>query len=162
MSQQVNVHTHAINARKRTNGSGPLRPVGDDPPETPLPTGRSWRDFFKWETLTVAGKVIEKGWAIPQNLGIALIVLVLGGVGGMYWRMDSKLDAAVTADQDSRAKAEAATKENRELLIRLDQKLIDKDTHDREKLQELRQQFESVQAWQQVTNKDIAKLQIKR
>lgn len=31
-----------------------------------------------------SGKTIEKGWVVPQPLGIALIVLVLGAIGWAY------------------------------------------------------------------------------
>lgn len=82
-----------------------------------------WKHWFEWETLTVAGKTIEKGWVVPQPLGIALIVLILGGVGSLYWRLTDK----VSEMSSSQA---VKSQELREMLIRLDQRLIDKQAMD--------------------------------
>lgn len=121
-----------------------------------LPRESFWNRHFKWEkNLTVAGRVIEKGWVVPQPLGIALLLVILGGVGALYWRIIDK-----QAETDKAATARYM--EQREMLIRLDQRLIDKDTHDREKQQEVQQQLGSIEAWQQVTNKEIVALKVSR
>jgi hypothetical protein len=98
--------------------------------------------------LSLGGGVgLDKGWVIPQQLGIALIILILGGVGTLYWTMSARIDAKDNAYQ-----------EQRDLLIRMDQRLMDKEKHDNERFQKLENRFESVEAWQQVTNKDLAQI----
>lgn len=146
-------HTRAVAAAKRNGSTGELSELE---PLDNMPTPAWWHKYFKWEeNLTVAGKTIEKGWVVPQPLGIALLLVILGGVGGLYWRIIDK-----QAETDKAATTRYL--EQREMLIRLDQRLIDKDTHDREKIQELRDALGSVEAWQQVTNKEIVKLQLQR
>lgn len=79
-----------------------------------------WKRWFEWEhNLIVAGRTIEKGWVVPQGLGIALIILMLGGVSGLYWRMSEKV-----IEQNSKLQ------DQRELLIRMDQRLMDKQSTD--------------------------------
>jgi len=71
----------------------------------------------------VAGRTIEKGWVVPQPLGIALLVVILGGVGSLYWRIIDKQNA-----QD--VMVNSKLQEQRDLLIRLDQRLMDKQSVD--------------------------------
>jgi hypothetical protein len=89
---------------------------------------------------------------VPQPLGIALLLVILGGVGSLYWRI---------ADKQVEADKAATTRyiEQREMMIRLDQRLIDKNIHDGQRFEQLDNRFNSVEAWQQVTNKEIVKLQ---
>jgi hypothetical protein len=150
----VNDHRRAFQQHKGSNGAFISLP------ETLLPS--FWdrvRNLFKWEhNLTVAGRTIEKGWVIPQSLGLLLIATMLSCTGVLYWRIIDK-----QADQD-RVAVEARERQDKEiqkaneLLIRLDQRLQDKDRHDQQKFQELEDEFDSVHAWQQVTNKDLARL----
>lgn len=144
----VDVHTRALRAAERV---GPNGNTGELPDE---PQPKWWRKYFKWENLTVAGREV-KGWVVPQQLGIALIVLIISGAVGMYWRMDSKIEAATKA-------AEVTAKENRDLLIRLDQRLIDKDVHDKEKDEQFEKRFQNVEAVQIVLGRDIAKLDARK
>jgi hypothetical protein len=65
----------------------------------------------------------------------------------LYWTMSARIDAKDNAYQ-----------EQRDLLIRMDQRLMDKEKHDNERFQKLENRFESVEAWQQVTNKDLAQI----
>lgn len=102
----------------------------------------------------MAGREV-KGWVVPQQLGIALIVLIISGAVGMYWRMDSKIEAATKA-------AEVTAKENHDLLIRLDQRLIDKSDHDEESDERLEKRFQNVEAVQIVLGRDIAKLDARK
>lgn len=69
-----------------------------------LPRKESWWERnFKWEkNLTVAGRTLEKGWVVPQQLGIALIVVILGVIGWAY--------KSSTADQ----------RETRDSIIRME------------------------------------------
>jgi hypothetical protein len=123
------------------------------------PRASWWSEFkerwFKWERITLAGKVIEKGWVVPQPLGIALLLVLLGGVGSLYWRLTDK------ATEQS-----AQTQAVREMLIRLDQRLIDKNDHDNQRFQQLEQQIEGSKSHQaaieSLFNKEIAQLKAKR
>lgn len=94
----------------------------------------------------MAGRQV-KGWIVPQPLGIALILVILGSIGSLYWRMNDRIGQA----NDTIAK-------QNELLIRLDQRLLDKSDRDKEFRAEIYSKFESVMAWQEVTNKTLAKM----
>lgn len=76
-----------------------------------------WRSWLgRWEdNLTVAGRTIEKGWVIPQQLGIALIILTLSGLAGLYWTMDSRIDAAHAAA----AAKDESYQQQRDMLIEI-------------------------------------------
>lgn len=146
----VDVHTRAIRASERISGNGKLQAVIDAPH---LKQAQWWRKFFRWEpNLTVAGRTIEKGWVVPQPLGIALLVVILGGVGSLYWRITDRVDAI----GDKQA-TEMQTQ--REMLIRLDQRLIDKNERDREKFEQMEKRFQNTDAVQIVLGRDIVKLQ---
>lgn len=107
--------------------------------------------YFQWETLTVAGRVIDKGLVLTPTMGLT-IVLALGGIfGTMWWRMSDTIH-----DQSKTIATQ------NELLIRLDQRLLDKGTSDDQRFQKLEHKFESVEAWQGVTNREIVKLQSQR
>lgn len=120
--------------------------------ETVLRTRETWwAKLFKWETdLTVGNKTIEKGWVIPQQLGIALIVLILSGIAGLYWTMSSRIDAKDNAYQ-----------EQRDMLIEIKTELKIRKEHDDQRFQKLETEFQSVHAWQQVTNREMAKIQLR-
>jgi hypothetical protein len=133
---------------KNQNGGSSANRVLQDILHLPYPEPWWRRWLGQWEdNLTVAGRTLDKGWVIPQQLGIALIILILGGVGTLYWTMSARIDAKDNAYQ-----------EQRDLLIRMDQRLMDKEKHDNERFQKLENRFESVEAWQQVTNKDLAQI----
>lgn len=91
-----------------------------------------WKQYFKWENLTVAGRTIEKGWVVPQPLGIALLLVILGGVGSLYWRITDK---QVESDKT----ATVRYMEQREMMIRLDQRFIDKEAHDVQERKQLKE-----------------------
>lgn len=133
-NQQVNVHDRALRAAARTMGvSGTLQPQmqrGEPEPLQPW-----WKQYFRWENLTVAGRNIEKGWVVPQPLGIALLLVILGGVGSLYWRItDKQIEADKTAT--------ARYMEQREMMIRLDQRFIDKDIHDNQERKQIKEHQE--------------------
>lgn len=81
----------------------------------------------------MAGRTIEKGWVVPQPLGIALLLVMLGGVGSLYWRMTDKV-----------AESAHETQQIREMLIRLDQRLADKQAVD-DKIDHERQNKDDLQ-----------------
>ena len=110
---------------------------------------REW--LFKREDLTVAGREIKNGWVIPQPLGIALIIFILGGVGGLYYRMS-----------DNIAIQNKALTDQREMLIRLDQRLLDKDERDRENKEELSKRLQNIDALNIAQGRDLARLEAKK
>lgn len=93
------------------------------------------------------GRTIEKGWVVPQPLGIALIVLILSGVIGIYWHMDGRINAKDEAYQAQR-----------DMLIEIKTELKIQKEHELEYRQEQRQINGETQAWQQITNKEVAQL----
>lgn len=148
----VNAHEHAIRAAARARANGKLqeilhaRPVDvDTEPET------WWKRWFKWETLTVAGRTIEKGWVVPQGLGIALIIFILGFAGTLHWRVTDAVSTLAKDNQDMRI-----------LLNRLDERSQQDDKHRREDRQELKQEIDSLKSHQaaveSVWNKQFSEL----
>jgi len=130
----VDVHNRAIKASERVSTNG-IRL--QDALHLPHPTPESWfSKTFKWENLTVAGREV-KGFVIPQWAAIVLLGAIISAVGVMYNQNQNQ----------------------REMLIRLDQKLTDKNDHDTEFRQEMKSKFESVMAWQEVTNKNLVRLE---
>lgn len=81
----VDVTTRRFKAREwaRANGELPRIEPPDPGGSTYPPPISGWRKYFRWENLTVAGREV-KGWVVPQQLGIALIVLILGVIGWAY------------------------------------------------------------------------------
>lgn len=118
------LHIRATDARDRVRANGSL------PRFVSLPT-TTWRDYFKWENLTVAGREI-KGFVVSPFLaglittaiGVLLAAVITIGVT-VYWRISDRVDK----------QSEATSREMREqhdLMIRLDQKLTDKNERDNE------------------------------
>lgn len=110
----------------------------------------------------MAGRTIEKGWVVPQALGVALIMFILGtsittlGVAGtLYWKVTDAV--GVQAGE---------TRDVRERLIRLDERLIQKDNSDRERHDNMRQEMEGIRSHQaaieSVMNKEISQLKARR
>lgn len=91
-----------------------------------LPKQSWWSKYFKWENnLTVAGKTVEKGWVVPQQLGIAMIVVVLGVVGWAY--------KSGTADQ----------RETRDSIIRMETMLNERTQTIKEQQAKFEEQLET-------------------
>lgn len=84
----------------------------------------------------MAGREV-KGFVVPQWAAGVLLAAIVGAFGFMYTQNQSQ----------------------REMLIRLDQRLSDKQDHDQEYRQEMKNKFESVMAWQEVTNKSLVRLE---
>jgi hypothetical protein len=75
----VDVHTHALRAEDRTRANGRLHRALD------APQVKWWHRFFKWEpNLTVANKVIEKGFVITPQIAGILLVAFLSVLGWAY------------------------------------------------------------------------------
>ncbi len=90
-----------------------------------------------WENLVVAGREI-KGFVIPQWAAGVLLAAIVSAFAFMYMQNQAQ----------------------RELLIRLDQRLSDKKENDDAQFMKLDNRFNSVDAWQQVTNKELLKIQL--
>lgn len=72
------VHTHAIDARRRLNGNPKPLQVALDKPQV------SWRQrYFKWENLTVAGREV-KGFVVSPTIAAVLLASFIGAVGWAY------------------------------------------------------------------------------
>lgn len=155
---EVDAHTSAIRAADRARANRRLQGVFDGAPESEP----WWKRYFKWETLTVAGRTIEKGWVVPQPLGVALIIFILGAslttlgsAAALYWRVTDAVGAQANE-----------TRELREIVIRLDERMIQKDNNDKERNNDIRQQIEGVKSHQaaieSVMNKEISLLKNRR
>lgn len=120
--------------------------------ESVLPPPTAWQRLFKWEkNLIVAGKTIEKGLVLTPTMGLT-IILALASIGGtMYYRMSDQIKAKDEAYQ-----------QQRDMLIEIKTELKIQKEHELEYRQEQRQINGETQAWQQVTNKDIAQLKERR
>lgn len=124
----VNVHQRALRTAAKY---GPDPRMQDTFEVHPTWWERIKHRWFKWErNLTVAGRTIEKGWVVPQPLGIALIIVLLGGVGGLYWRIIDKQAEQDRIATEERAKTSQEINELGKILVRLDQRLIDKQQQD--------------------------------
>lgn len=145
------VHTHTREARRRTNGTGKLHGI-THVPEAAYPESflDQLKALFSPEVLDVAGRAV-KGFVVPHWAAGVLLASILATGGFMYRSMSGQI-----ADQ-----GKVIDKQN-ELLIRLDQRLLDKGSHDSDRFEKLERKFESVEAWQGVTNKEIVRLQSKR
>lgn len=93
----VNVHTRALRAAERTNGDSGRLPEVFDSPEP-----KWWQRYFKWETLTVAGRTIEKGLVLTPTMGLTVVLAIAAMMGTMYWRMSDRIEAKDSAYQQQR------------------------------------------------------------
>ena len=164
LDSDVNVELRAQRARERTNGSGKLpRPVHSAEAVVDQDVTlweRIRRSIPTPEDLLVAGRAV-RGIVVTPTMGLT-IVLALGTViGTMYWRTSDRIDRQNTALQERIDRQNTSVQETHDLLIRLGQRLIDKNERDNERFQNFDTRFGSVEAWQQVTNRDLATLGIK-
>lgn len=113
----VDVHARALRAAER---------VGTRI-ETPTLSQPWWHKYFRWEkNLTLAnGRTIEKGWVVPQPLGVALIIAIIGGVGWTY--------SSSTTER----------RETRDAIIRMETMLNERTQSFREQQAELKQRMET-------------------
>lgn len=139
----VDVSVRADRAKQRNRNGHRLEVAAVSPePDAPLPT-KSWRDFFRWENLTVDGREVKGFVVSPQIAGIFLVAF-LGMLGWAY--------KSTTADSRETLKA----------ITRMET-LLEERTRTFERGQDkMEERFGSVEAWQQVTNKEIVKLQLQR
>jgi len=131
LSDNVNVHLHATRAAERVKTNGRMPQMLDTSQPFANHGDSVWKRFkerwFKWEyNLTVAGRTIEKGWVVPQPLGIALILVMISGTSVLYWRI---IDSQASQDREVTEKLQA----QRDLLIEVKTTLAIKAEADREK-----------------------------
>lgn len=113
---------HAQHARERVKSNGELHEILQ---AEPLPHKPSLLErLFKPEILTVAGRAV-KGFVIPHWAAGVMLAAILGGMGFMYSRM---------SDQ-------------RDMLIRLDAVLAERDRHDLEYRSEFKTQINLQKAY---------------
>lgn len=107
-------------------------------------------------------KTVEKGWIVPPALGVALIIFMLGAsittlgaAGTLYWKVTDAVGAQANETRDVR-----------ERLIRLDERLIQKDNSDRERNNDLKEELEGMKSHQaaieSLWNKQFAELKVRR
>lgn len=157
LGDKVNVHARAIKAAVRTGTNGQKQTalhvsqaITADEDAASL-WERIQRILPQPEVLNVAGRVINKGIVLTPTMALTLFLAMAGVMGTMYYRMTDTI-----AVQGQTISAQ------NELLIRLDQRLMDKNEHDNQRFQKLENKFDSVDAWQQVTNKDIAQIKARQ
>lgn len=146
----VNVRTHAQRAAERVGTNGRLQHVVHAPqPSYVEALLDKLRNQFSPEVLDVAGRAV-KGFVVPHWAAGVLLAAILASGGFMYRSMSGQIEAQSKTIADQTA-----------LLIRLDQRLIDKDVHDGERVEEFQKKFQNVDAVQIVMNRDIQTLKIK-
>lgn len=130
-----NVHEHTLDARRRTNGnSGRLQAVShtaealDSHSDSLIEKIK--RLIPHTEVLEVAGRAV-KGFVVPHWAAGVLLAAMLGSMGFMYSRL---------SDQ-------------RDMLIRLDTQLQERDKHELE----YRQEFKNKQNLQQLQIENMTK-----
>lgn len=90
-----------------------------------------------WENFTMSDGRELKGFVIPPWVAAVMLTAFISAVGFLYSQNQTQ----------------------RELLIRVDQRLEDKTLHDNQEFLKMNGRFDSVEAWQSVTNKEIVRLQ---
>lgn len=108
-------------------------------PALPLPKtqqGVNWRKWFRWENLLVAGREV-KGFVVPGWAAGVLLAAVVGAFGFMYNQNQTQ----------------------REMLIRLDERLIERNDRDRERQEALEKWKQNADAVQIVLRRDLARLE---
>lgn len=50
----------------------------------------------------MAGRVIEKGLVVTPTMGLTIVLAIAGIAGGMYWRMNDRIEAKDQAYQEQR------------------------------------------------------------
>lgn len=142
----VDVHARTQETRRRTHSNnGNLHRVFD------APQVRWYHRIFKWETLTVAGRTIEKGIVLTPVMCLTLILAIATMVGTVYWRMSDRIEAKDNAYQ-----------QQRDMLIEIKTELKIRKEHDVEKFEHIEKRFQNSDAVQIVLGRDIAKLNAQR
>lgn len=125
--------------------------------------------WLNWETLTVAGREIKKGFVvspfvaglITTGFGVLLAAMITIGFA-LYSGMKDRIDKQNQALVEQSKEYTKALQEQRDLLIRLDQRMADKADRDQEYRRETKDKFDSIDAWQGVTNKAIESIRASR
>lgn len=107
-------------------------------PKTLLPS-RWWERWFTLENLTVAGREV-KGFVVPGWAAGVILASMIGAFGFMYSQNQTQ----------------------KEMLIRLDERLIERNDRDRERKEELEKRLQNMDAVQIVLRRDIARLEAQK
>lgn len=95
----------------------------------------------------MGGRVIEKGFVVTPAMGLTICLALASALGFGYNRLSGQIEAKDTAYQ-----------EQRDMLIEIRTELRMTKQHDAEAREELKRQIGDLSAWQQVTNKDLARI----
>lgn len=98
-----------------------------------------WKQYFKWECLTVSNRIIEKGFVITPAMGLTLFLAMAGIVGAMYYRTS---DALQVQSKEAR--------EVRDMVIEMKSRLDERTNYQKE--------AESKREREQKDNEEIAKV----
>lgn len=157
----MNVHDRTLQSRHR------LRPANgkqDSLRITAFEQAAPWWSldrWINWENLTVAGREV-KGFVVKP-----FVAGLITTVAGVLLAASITITFAVYSGMSNRIQQQneahsRALQEQRDLLIRLDQRLIDKSDRDQEYRRETKDKFDSIDAWQGVTNKNIEQIRASR
>lgn len=154
LADNVDVHSRTIAAKARVRTNGRHLHV----PEPAVMDGdavtlweRITRLFPQPEVLEVAGRVINKGIVLTPTMALTLFLALAGVMGTMYWRMS-----------DTIGEQGKTINSQNELLIRLDQRLIEKDKQDQRDDEKMEKRLQNIDAVQIVLGRDLIKLQAQR
>lgn len=146
----VDVRTHAQRAADRAATNGKLPRIVHPTEVLPRDTVTFWerikRSFPTLEDLLVAGREV-KGLVVTPTMGLTIVLAIATMMGGLYWR---------TSDQI--AAKDSAYQEQRDMLVEIRTELRLKKESDERDRQRLEHQIGDLAAWQQVTNKDLARI----
>lgn len=96
-----------------------------------------FKSRFQWESLVVAGREV-KGFVVPGWAAGVILASMIGAFGFMYNQNQTQ----------------------KEMLIRLDERLIERNDRDRERKEELEKRLQNIDAVQIVLRRDLAKLEV--
>jgi len=126
LSDKVNVELRTQRARERVSANGRLHEIG----HAPLPPPTWFQRLFPQEHLIVGGREV-KGFVVPHLAAGVLLAAVISSMGFMYSQLSGQ----------------------RDMLIRLDTQLQERDKHEGE----YRREFKDKQELQQVYINDLTK-----
>lgn len=146
----VDATRHSIRAGERARANGKLHRVLDTS-ETFSSDSilAKLKRQFSPEVLDVAGRAV-KGFVVPHWAAGVLLATILATGGYMYRSMSGQIEA----------QSKTINTQN-ELLIRMDQRFIDKEKHDAERIEDIQKRFQNDDAIHIVMNRDIQSLKLK-
>lgn len=98
----------------------------------------------------MAGREV-KGFVVSPTIAAVLLGAMISAVGVVYWRMSDRV-----AEQNRQLQSQ------NELLIRLDQRLLDKNERDKEKKEELEKRLQNIDAFQIALTRDFERIKAQK